>query len=97
MAHGIKETKELVTGLLVITKVIAKELQDGFKAQDLVDAFVAVQGNEEKKALVEAALKDVVAVPAEVKDLALGETIELVIHLLGELPSLLAAFKKEEA
>ncbi len=97
METGIKETKELLTGLLVITKVIAKELKDGFAVQDLVDAFVAVQGDEAKKALVEAALKDVVAVPAEVKDLALGESIELVIHVLGELPSLLAAFKKEAA
>jgi len=93
MAHGIKETKELLTAVLVITKVIAKELQDGFNAQDLVDAFVAIQGDEVKKAAVEAALKDVVAVPAEVKDASLSEWIELVVHMLGELPSLLEAFK----
>jgi hypothetical protein len=97
METGVKETKELLTGLIVITKVIAKELKDGFSAQDLVDAFVAVQGDEVKKAAVEAALKDIVAVPAEVKDLKLSETLELVVHLLAELPALLAAFKAPEA
>ena len=97
MAHGIKETKEVLTAVLLLTKVIAKELKDGFEVKDLLNAFAAIQTDDLKKAQVEAALKGIVAVPDEVKDATLSEYIELAVLLLAELPALMDSFKKEVA
>lgn len=95
MANGIKETKEVVLGVMALVKVVAKELKDGFQVMDLVAAFSAIQADPVKKAALEAALKDIGDVPEEIKDASLAEWIEVAVVLISELPSLLAAFKKE--
>jgi uncharacterized protein (DUF2336 family) len=94
MEHGIKETKEVLTGVLEVVKVLAVELKDGFQVQDLIEAFKKLEGDTEKKAKLEAALKQIVEVPTEVKDLTFKEGIELAVHVLAEVPALIEAFKK---
>lgn len=91
----IKETKELVKGLLELMKVSAEIFKDGFQAQDIIDGYVKLSADPVKKAALEAALKDINAVPAELKDISLAEGIELVVVVAQELPSLLEAFKKQ--
>lgn len=93
--HGVKETKELLTGIFVIAKVLGAELKDGFQIADLVAAFNAIQADPIKKAQLEAALKEVKMVPDEVKEISLSESLELVVHVIGELPSVIEAFKKK--
>jgi uncharacterized protein (DUF433 family) len=95
MAQGVKETKELLSGILVVVKVVAQELKDGFQVADLIAAFNAIQGDAVKKAKLEEALKNIQDVPAEFKDATLSEWLEIAVHVIGELPDLLSAFKKE--
>lgn len=95
MDHGVKETKELLTGLFTVTKVLAVELKNGFQISDLIASFNAIQNDPVKKAALEAALKNITEVPAEVKDVNLAEGIELAMHVITEVPSLIEAFKKE--
>lgn len=94
--HGIKETKEVLQALFAVTKVCAEIFKDGFQVQDLIDGFSKLNGDAEKKALLEAALKDVKAVPEEVKDISLAEGVELLVLVAQEVPALLEAFKKVE-
>jgi hypothetical protein len=95
MEHGIKETKEVLTGVLEVVKVLAVELKDGFQVQDLIEAFKKLESDVEKKAKIEAALKQIVEVPTEIKDLTFKEGIELAVHVLAEVPALIEAFKKD--
>lgn len=92
--HGVKETKEVIKLGFALSAVVAGELKDGFQLQDLVNVFTKLQGNDEKKAIVEAALKDVKIVPEEIKDLSLIEGIELAAFAAAEVPALLEALKK---
>lgn len=91
--HGIKETKEVLKLALVLGGVVAGQLKDGFQFKDLADVFVKMQGDEEKKAIVDAALKDVSKVPDEVKDITFAEGLELVSFLASELPAFLEKLK----
>ncbi len=93
----IKETKELLQGLLALTCVCAEVLKDGVSVQDLVDGFVKINADAAKKASVEQALAGISEVPAEIKDISLAESLELAAVLIVELPKVLEAFKKVEA
>lgn len=92
----IKETKELIKGILELVKVSAEVLKDGVQAQDIVDGYMKLVADPVKKAALEAAIKDIQAVPAEVKDINLVESVELLVLVAQELPALLDAFKKAE-
>lgn len=94
---GIEETKEVLKAVLELVKVSAEVLRDGAQLQDVVDGYVKLAGDPVKKAKIEAALKNIQAVPAEVKDLQLAEVVDLVMVLAKELPDLLEAFKKPQA
>lgn len=91
---GIKELKDLLLGILVITKVGANVLKDGAQLQDLVDGFSQLNGDPEKKKAIEDALAGIQEVPAEAKDIDLAEGVELLILIAEELPELIEAFKK---
>ena len=89
----IKETKEVLKAVLVLAKVSAEILKDGVQVQDLVDGYIKLAGDPVKKAALEAALANIGAVPAEVKDISLGEAVELLVVVAQEIPGLLEAFK----
>lgn len=97
MTQGIKESKELLKGVSALVQVIAPDLIDGLSLDDLMKIFAKYQADAAKKAAIEAALKDIQAVPAEIKDLSLVEGVDLVVVLAQELPAILDAFKKPEA
>lgn len=97
MEKGIKETKELLVALLAITKVSAEVLKDGAQLSDLIDGFSKLNGDPVKKKAIEDALAGIQEVPAEIKDIDLGEGVDLVVLLAKELPGLIEAFKKPEA
>jgi hypothetical protein len=46
-----------------------------------------------KKAAIEAALKNIQAIPAEVKDVTLSEGVEIAMHVVSEIPGIIEAFK----
>lgn len=93
--HGIQETKEVIKLAFVLASVIGGELKDGFQFADLLAVFNKMQGDDARKAVVDAALKDIKVVPEEVKDLSVMEGIELAVFAGGEVPALLEALSKK--
>lgn len=85
MSEGIKETKEVLVGSIVIGKLVASELKDGFQLNDIVDVFSAIMADEAKKAKLVAAVADVGKVAAEIKDISFPEGFELLSAALAEL------------
>lgn len=93
--HGVNETKELIKLAFVIAGVIGGELKDGFQFADLLAVFNKMQGDDARKAVLDAALKDVKLVPEEVKDLQGMEILELGLFAGGEVPALVDALAKK--
>jgi predicted signal transduction protein with EAL and GGDEF domain len=91
----IKETKEALIGINEFSLLLAKNLKDGFQLVPDATALVTelLAKPELKDALVEAA-KGIQAVPAEIKDIDLGEGIELVRIQASYIPKFLEAIKK---
>lgn len=92
--ESIKETKEALHGSFVLAEIIGAELKDGVQAADLVAIVQKILADEAKKAALDAAIKDIQKVPAEVKDLSLAEGVELAQVVIHKLPDLLKALSK---
>lgn len=93
-AHGIKETKEALHGILALSVVLAGVLKDGAQLSDLSKLFDKMQNDEELKTKLEAAWKDVVLVQQEASDIDLSEGVELLMEAVPYVPKLIEAMKK---
>lgn len=87
----IKETEELVVGLLDLAIFLKSRLKDGVDVGDAVALFQKLVGDAEFKAKMEAAFKGVNQVQGEVTDLDLNETIRLIQVIAAKVPEFLAA------
>lgn len=94
MELTIKETKEVLVALNKLVVKLAPIVIDGLTVSDVVAAFNAINNDPVAKAEFEAALADIKAVPAEIKDVNLVEGLELAMLQMQALPALIAAFKK---
>lgn len=92
--HGIKETKEAVVGLLTIASLLATHFKKGVKLENAMALFAQLQTDEELKAKIEAAMKDVDKVGSETKELSAKEILEILIEALPEVEKLIEAVKK---
>jgi hypothetical protein len=82
---GIAESKEALVALLTLGKFVAERAKDGLDfadAAELVKKFVL---DEEFKSVVEAGVKGLDAIPAELGDIDLQEAVELIGLLVGAL------------
>lgn len=92
--NGIEETKQVLKLAFLLAGVIAAEAKDGFQLQDLLDIFTAMNGDPAKKAILEAALKDVKKVPEEIKDIDFMEVAALIAFVAPEVVGLVNELKK---
>ena len=79
---GIMETKETLLALLTLGKFVALRAKDGLDLGDavaLVEKFVL---DAEFKSVLEAGVKGLDAIPAELKDIEAGEALELAALLI---------------
>lgn len=90
----VKETKELLKGLLKLAALMAESFKDGVQAQDLAVIFAKIQGDEALKSALIAAYNDANLVQAELKDLSLIEGLDLVKVIIEEAPALIKAVSK---
>ena len=95
--HGVKEVKESIVALNEVALVVAVLLKDGLQASDAIAFYNQLMNNDEMKAKLIAAYDGYKAIPDELKDMDMGEGCELLALQADYLPSLLAAFKKEQA
>lgn len=82
---GIAETKETLVALLVLGKFVALRAKDGLDLGDavaLVEKFVL---DAEFKGVLEAGVKGLDAIPEEIKDVDISESLELVGLLVEAL------------
>lgn len=92
---GVKETQEMLVGVLALAEVLGPVLKDGFQAgQDLPAILAALASNEDLKAKMAAAVEAADKVPAEVGDLDVAEIFQLVTVSLPQLLKVLDAWKK---
>ncbi|MCP4639446.1 MAG: hypothetical protein GY851_03385 [bacterium] len=91
---GIKETREVVTAMGDVGAVIAGLLKDGFQpGSDIMALFMSWQTNPELKASLTAAGDNISAVKDEIKDLDVGEGLELGKEGINTTQKILAALK----
>ena len=88
---GIKESKELVLGVLKVALVLVEQFKDGVQTSDFAVLFAKLAADEK----VREAFKDLDKLPAEFKDLDLQEGFELGSEVVKFVPQILEAFKKK--
>lgn len=91
--HGIKETKELVTGAFGLGALLYARFKDGVQTEDIVVILDKIKNDPELAAALVAAYNGANEVPHEVKDLSVGESIELAGHVLAEGLKVIQAVK----
>ena len=90
----IKETKELVIGLMKLSGLLASHLKDGAQVADIAGIMAEVKSKPELELALVEAIKDVQKAKDEIKELSALEVVELIQAVISELPALVAALKK---
>jgi hypothetical protein len=90
----IKDTKEVLVGLLKIAGLFAEVMKDGLKADDVAVIIQKISSDENlKKALLDA-YNGIDKVPSEIKDISLPEAFNLAAVVF---PEVLLIIKKIQA
>lgn len=90
----IKETKELVLGLIELAALFGQAMKDGLTASDAVVVWEKIKASPELSEKLLQAYNDIEKVPSEVKDITLAEGFEMGLAVLPAIGKLLAAVKK---
>lgn len=94
---GAREATEALTGILELSLAMAYVLRDGAQASDIGTVIELFRSNSEFKAKLQAAVAGAAAIPSEVRDLDLQETIALVAVMLGFIPRFVDAFSADRS
>lgn len=92
-AQGIKETKEALAGAMALGVLFYKKFADGVQTQDFMEIFAKFQLDEAFKKQVVEAYNGANLISAEMKDLKIGEGIELATFSLNEIGKAINALK----
>lgn len=90
---GIKETKELVTGVCTLAPILVKVAKDGVQATDALEVYKEITSKPEVMEAIMTAYSNATEIPAELADIDLAETVELVIHGGKEAIKVISALK----
>ena len=93
--QGIKETKELVVGMLKLATLLMTVFKDGVQAQDLAVIIAKIQSDEALKSALIAAYNDADKAGVELKDITLEEGFELIMAAIPEVKALVEAASKK--
>lgn len=88
--HGIKETKEAITGGFALAGLFIEHFKDGIQPSDALSIFLKIQSDERFKEAVDGIAK----VPAEATDLSIDEILDLGTHTINESRKLLVGIFK---
>jgi hypothetical protein len=92
--ESIKETKELILAVNVLSLYLVKVFKDGVQFSDFTDLYSKVMSDEAFKQKMLDAYRGVKEIPAELKDLDAREIIELTSLQLSFLPEIIDQIKK---
>ena len=93
---GVKETKEALVAVNEVSVLMAKRFKDGVQFEDFSAFYDALTKDEDFKAKTKAGWEGAKAIPDEVKDLDIGEGLELAAVQLDYVPAIIDALKKDE-
>lgn len=88
---GIKETKDLLIALNEVALVLVQRFKDGIGVEDFAAFYEKLKNDSVFKAELEAAWENHGMIPAEIKDIDLGEAVELVFVQASYLPKFIDA------
>lgn len=80
----IKETRELLIALIKVGKVVVKQLKDGVQPTDAIIILKELASQEIREDIIDA-IAGSTLIPAELKDLDLEESTELIKTLIDSL------------
>lgn len=89
--HGIKETAELLRAMLRLASYLVLKFKDGVQWSDVTDFLEKMKTDEEFKKVFADALDKADQMPAEIKDIDVGEGIELGAIAVEEVPYFIEA------
>lgn len=92
--QGIKELKEAIQGVMKLAAVMGELLRDGAQASDAIALAGRMMTDPAFRAALDAAYQGAHRIPAEAADLDLFESIEIAKIIVGEIPAVLASFRK---
>lgn len=90
---GVKETKEVLVGVLEVALLLTKALKDGVQISDVGVIIDALKNDKEFRAKLDAARKDISLVKAEMNDCSLVEGLELAMTGASYVPKIIGAMK----
>lgn len=91
--EGTKNLGEVVDGLFALATVLVVQFKDGVTVADFPAVLAKIESSPELKAQLVAAYEDVDKVPAEVKDLSVLETAQIIGKVIEKVPALIAALQ----
>ena len=92
--EGIKEVKDILLAMNATALFMAMRLKDGVGFDDAAAFIPHVTSDEEFKKLIGDAYENYAKIPAEIKDVDIGEGLELLNVELAFVPKLLETLKK---
>lgn len=91
----IKETKEAIIGANELALLLITRLKDGLQLVEDISAIIGkLMSDAEFQAKMQAAYENIQAIPEEIKDLQIGEIVELVGIQVSYVPKIVDALKK---
>ena len=93
---GIKESKEMLVGVMEVALICLEKFRDGVQIGDFVDIYDSVTKDEAFKAKLLMAFEGYSKIPDELSDLDTAEMVELAICLLTFLPKITKSLKKTD-
>lgn len=93
---GIKESKELMSGLLELSLVLIDVFKDGVQAKDAIELWYRIGKDEVLKDKFEAAFEGYKKIPSELNDLDVYESVELMQCLITFVPKFIESLQKKK-
>lgn len=94
---GIKETKEALVGVNELSLKLCEVFKDGAQISDVAELWDKLKNDPEASSKLMAAYQGASQIPAEIKDLDLGEGAELAVVQISYVPKFIEALKKAPA
>lgn len=93
MGTGIEESKDVLIAVNELCILLLTKFKDGVQLSDFTSIFAAITLDSEFKSKIQEAYVGAKAIPAEVLDIDVAETIELSSLQLSYIPKILAAIR----
>lgn len=86
---GIKETKEAISGVMLLGALLYKKFSDGVQVKDFTELWDNFKDDTELQKILLDGYNEASLIPAEIKDLDMLEGAQLGMHAMGEVAKII--------